>query len=189
MFNVTGGELIIILAVALVVLGPERIPEVARSAGRMINKLKTMTEGFSSGVSDVMDDPAMKPFKELTELAANPRQKLAEYALEAEAEERAKREAARQAADEPVLGAISEPAAEPVADAEIATAAEPAAEPVADAEIATAAEPAAEPVADADVATAAEPAAEAEIATAAEPAAEPVVEPVAEHDSSAVNET
>jgi sec-independent protein translocase protein TatB len=173
MFNVTGGELIIILAVALVVLGPERIPEVARSAGRMINKLKTMTEGFSSGVSDVMDDPAMKPFKELTELAANPRQKLAEYALEAEAEERAKREAARQAADEPVLGAISEPAAEPVADAEIATAAEPAAEPVADA----------------DVATAAEPAAEAEIATAAEPAAEPVVEPVAEHDSSAVNET
>jgi sec-independent protein translocase protein TatB len=177
MFNVTGGELIIILAVALVVLGPERIPEVARSAGRMINKLKTMTEGFSSGVSDVMDDPAMKPFKELTELAANPRQKLAEYALEAEAEERAKREAARQAADEPVLGAISEPAAEPVADAEIATVAEPAAEP----EIATAAEP----VAEAEIATAAEPVAEAEITTAAEP----VVEPVAEHDSSAVNET
>lgn len=161
MFNVTGGELIIILAVALVVLGPERIPEVARSAGRMINKLKTMTEGFSSGVSDVMDDPAMKPFKELTELAANPRQKLAEYALEAEAEERAKREAARQAADEPVLGAISEPAAEP----DIATASEPAAEP--------------------EIATAAEPVAEAEITTAAEPAAEPV----AEHDSSTVNET
>ena len=161
MFNVTGGELIIILAVALVVLGPERIPEVARSAGRMINKLKTMTEGFSSGVSDVMDDPAMKPFKELTELAANPRQKLAEYALEAEAEERAKREAARQAADEPVLGAISEPAAEP----DIATASEPAAEP--------------------EIATAAEPVAEAEITTAAEPAAEAV----AEHDSSTVNET
>ena len=161
MFNVTGGELIIILAVALVVLGPERIPEVARSAGRMINKLKTMTEGFSSGVSDVMDDPAMKPFKELTELAANPRQKLAEYALEAEAEERAKREAARQAADEPVLGAISEP----VAEADIATASEPAAEP--------------------EIATAAEPVAEAEITTAAEPAAEPV----ADHDSSTVNET
>ena len=118
MFNVTGGELIIILAVALVVLGPERIPEVARSAGRMINKIKTMTEGFSSGVSDVMDDPAMKPFKELSELAANPRQKLAEYALEAEAEERAKKEAARQAADEPVfeIEPEIEPAADPVSD-------------------------------------------------------------------------
>jgi Sec-independent protein translocase protein TatA len=116
MFNVTGGELIIILAVALVVLGPERIPEVARSAGRMINKIKTMTEGFSSGVSDVMDDPAMKPFKELTELAANPRQKLAEYALEAEAEERAKKEAARQAADEPVATELDEPEPDPVAE-------------------------------------------------------------------------
>ena len=118
MFNVTGGELIIILAVALVVLGPERIPEVARSAGRMINKIKTMTEGFSSGVSDVMDDPAMKPFKELTELAANPRQKLAEYALEAEAEERAKKEAARQAADEPVATELVEPEPEAEVDPE-----------------------------------------------------------------------
>lgn len=117
MFNVTGGELIIILAVALVVLGPERIPEVARSAGRMINKIKTMTEGFSSGVSDVMDDPAMKPFKELTELAANPRQKLAEYALEAEAEERAKKEAARQAADEPVATELAEAEVESEAEA------------------------------------------------------------------------
>ncbi len=118
MFNVTGGELIIILAVALVVLGPERIPEVARSAGRMINKIKTMTEGFSSGVSDVMDDPAMKPFKELTELAANPRQKLAQYALEAEAEERAKKEAARQAADEPVSTELAEPELEAEVDSE-----------------------------------------------------------------------
>lgn len=127
MFNVTGGELIIILAVALVVLGPERIPEVARSAGRMINKIKTMTEGFSSGVSDVMDDPAMKPFKELTELAANPRQKLAEYALEAEAEERAKKEAARQAADEPVATELDEPEPEAVAEPEQAS--EPEADP------------------------------------------------------------
>ena len=129
MFNVTGGELIIILAVALVVLGPERIPEVARSAGRMINKIKTMTEGFSSGVSDVMDDPAMKPFKELTELAANPRQKLAEYALEAEAEERAKKEAARQAADEPVLSVPSESEIQPEIESEIEPEAEPEAEP------------------------------------------------------------
>ncbi|MEI7886773.1 MAG: twin-arginine translocase TatA/TatE family subunit [Actinomycetes bacterium] len=133
MFNVTGGELIIILAVALVVLGPERIPEVARSAGRMINKIKTMTEGFSSGVSDVMDDPAMKPFKELSELAANPRQKLAEYALEAEAEERAKKEAARQAADEPVFEI--EPEIEPAADPDSDPDSDPDADPDSDPEL------------------------------------------------------
>ena len=61
-----------------------------------------MTEGLQSNVSGVMDDPAMKPLKDLSELATRPRQKLAEYALEAEAEERAKREAKLQAADEPV---------------------------------------------------------------------------------------
>ena len=102
MFNITGGEMLIILLVALVILGPDRLPEVARSAGRMINKVKTMTEGMQSTVSGVMDDPAMQPLKDLSELATRPRQKLAEYALEAEAEERAKREAGKQAADEPV---------------------------------------------------------------------------------------
>jgi len=163
MFNVTGGELIIILAVALVVLGPERIPEVARSAGRMINKIKTMTKGFSSGVSDVMDDPAMKPFKELTELAANPRQKLAEYALEAEAEERAKKEAARQAADEPVPTELAEP--EPEAEVDSEQVAEP--EPVAEVDQEQLAEP--ETEAELDPEQLAEPEIETQTVTVQDP--------------------
>lgn len=96
--NFTGTEFLMILVVALVVLGPERLPEMARSAGRMLHKLRTMTDGLQNEVRDVMADPAMQPLKELGELAARPRQKLTEYALEAEAEERARREAA--AADE-----------------------------------------------------------------------------------------
>lgn len=91
--NLTGTEMIVIAIVALVVLGPERLPEMARGAGRMLHKVRTMTEGLQSEVSDVMADPSMQPLKELGELAARPRQKLTEYALEAEAEERAKREA------------------------------------------------------------------------------------------------
>ncbi|MDQ2678092.1 MAG: twin-arginine translocase TatA/TatE family subunit, partial [Actinomycetota bacterium] len=98
MGNFSGGEFIIILIVALVVLGPDRLPEMARSAGRMLHKLKTMTDGLGDDVKGVMDDPSMQPLKELGELAARPRQKLAEYALEAEAEERARKEAAAQAA-------------------------------------------------------------------------------------------
>jgi sec-independent protein translocase protein TatB len=95
--NLSGGEMIVILIVALVVLGPERLPEMARGAGRMVHKLKTMTEGLQTEVRDVMEDPSMQPLRELGELAARPRQKLTEYALEAEAEERARKEAAAHA--------------------------------------------------------------------------------------------
>jgi sec-independent protein translocase protein TatB len=95
--NLSGGEMIVILIVALVVLGPERLPEMARGAGRMVHKLKTMTEGLQSEVRDVMEDPSMQPLRELGELAARPRQKLTEYALEAEAEQRSRKEAAAHA--------------------------------------------------------------------------------------------
>jgi sec-independent protein translocase protein TatB len=113
--NLTGTEMIVILVVALVVLGPERLPEMARGAGRMLHKLRTMTDGLQNEVRDVMADPAMQPLKELGELAARPRQKLTEYALEAEAEERAKREAAAaDAAVEPEQAADQEPTTEAV---------------------------------------------------------------------------
>ena len=123
MGNFTGGEFIIILIVALVVLGPDRLPELARSAGRMIHKLKTMADGMGADVKGVMDDPAMQPLKELGELAARPRQKLAEYALEAEAEERARKEAAAQVAAD---------AADAAADAAEAAAAGTTADEIAD---------------------------------------------------------
>jgi sec-independent protein translocase protein TatB len=108
--NLTGTEVLAILVVALVVLGPERLPEMARGAGRMLHKLRTMTDGLQEEVRDVMADPAMQPLKELGELAARPRQKLTEYALEAEAEERARREAA--AAEEERLAEQAENAAQ-----------------------------------------------------------------------------
>ena len=92
--NFGGGELIVIILLALVVLGPERIPEMAKGAGKMIARFKTMTSGLQGQVQGVMDDPAMQPLKELGDFAARPRQKLAEYALEAEADERAKAEKA-----------------------------------------------------------------------------------------------
>lgn len=92
MFNVTGGEIVIIVLVALIVLGPERIPEVARSLGRLINKAKTMSQGLQDTVSDISGDPSLKPIKDLGELATRPRQKLAEFAAEAEAEARAEQQ-------------------------------------------------------------------------------------------------
>lgn len=125
--NFGGGEILVIIILALVVLGPDRLPEMARSAGRMLHKVRTMTAGLQEQVKDVMDDPSMQPLRELGEIAARPRQKLSEYALEAEAEERARSEQASLDA--------SEQAAEIIAAAQAAEAAELAAatpEPAAD---------------------------------------------------------
>jgi sec-independent protein translocase protein TatB len=80
----------VIAFLALVVLGPERIPEMARGAGRMLHNLRKMTSEWTGDMQDIVNDPAMQPIRELGEFAVRPRQKLAEYALEAEAEERSK---------------------------------------------------------------------------------------------------
>lgn len=132
MGNFTGGEFIIILIVALVVLGPERLPEMARSAGKALHKLKTMADGLGDDVKGVMDDPSMQPLKELGELAARPRQKLAEYALEAEAEERARKEAAAQEAADAADAAADAAEAAAAAAAAAAEAADVAAEAAAE---------------------------------------------------------
>ena len=86
--NIGAGEIVVIAFLALVVLGPDRIPEMARGAGRMLNNLKKFSSDMTGDVSGVMNDPSMQPIKELGEFATRPRQKLAEYALEAEADER-----------------------------------------------------------------------------------------------------
>lgn len=50
MLNIGGGELIIILLVALVVLGPERLPQVARQVGQTVNSLRGLARGFQSEI-------------------------------------------------------------------------------------------------------------------------------------------
>ena len=45
MFNVGIGEIFAILLVCLVVFGPERLPELARQAGRLLGQLRLLTQG------------------------------------------------------------------------------------------------------------------------------------------------
>ena len=44
MFNVGLGEIFIIVVVCLVVFGPERLPEMARQAGRLLGQLRLTTQ-------------------------------------------------------------------------------------------------------------------------------------------------
>ena len=47
-FNLQGSEIVIVLLLALVVLGPEKLPDAMRKAGQFYAELKKMSSGFQS---------------------------------------------------------------------------------------------------------------------------------------------
>ena len=57
MFNLQGSELIIILLLALVVLGPEKLPEAMRKLGQLYAELKKMSSGFQQEFRNATDEP------------------------------------------------------------------------------------------------------------------------------------
>ncbi|MGI9608170.1 MAG: Sec-independent protein translocase protein TatB, partial [Acidimicrobiales bacterium] len=46
MLNIGGGEVLVIFLVALVVLGPTKLPEAARTAGKVMSEFKKISSGF-----------------------------------------------------------------------------------------------------------------------------------------------
>lgn len=55
MFNVGGGELLVIALLALIVLGPDKLPEAARKVGAVMAELRRMSAGFKQEVREVID--------------------------------------------------------------------------------------------------------------------------------------
>jgi len=53
---IQGGEIIIILLVALVVLGPTRLPELARKLGTWTAELRAAARDIRRGLEDEVDD-------------------------------------------------------------------------------------------------------------------------------------
>jgi Tat protein translocase TatB subunit len=49
-------EILLILAVALVVLGPERMPEVIRAAARILRELRAASNSVMRELSEAMED-------------------------------------------------------------------------------------------------------------------------------------
>jgi sec-independent protein translocase protein TatA len=56
-FNLGPGELLLILAIALVVLGPKKLPEAGRSLGKGMREFKDSLTSMSAG-KDEDEDPA-----------------------------------------------------------------------------------------------------------------------------------
>ncbi len=86
MFNLQGSEIIVILLLALVVLGPEKLPDAVRKFTQTYSELKKMSSGFQSELKSALDEP-MREMRETANVvrdAADPRKVMAE----AEAEQR-----------------------------------------------------------------------------------------------------
>jgi len=63
MFNVGTGELLVILLIALIVLGPEKLPDAARKMGNVIGELRRMSGGFQEEMRSAMDDVTRAPLE------------------------------------------------------------------------------------------------------------------------------
>jgi sec-independent protein translocase protein TatB len=66
MFNLSGSEIIFLLLLALIVLGPEKLPEAVRRFGKAYAEFKKMSTGFQSELKTALDEP-MREMRETAE--------------------------------------------------------------------------------------------------------------------------
>jgi len=71
MLNVGPLELLVVLAVALIVVGPERLPELARSVGRVLRQLREVQDEVRDMVSSGVDDDIRDAAAEFGKLTGN----------------------------------------------------------------------------------------------------------------------
>jgi len=50
-------EIVLILAIALIVVGPERLPEVMRTVGKILRELRLASNTVLHELTDVLDEP------------------------------------------------------------------------------------------------------------------------------------
>jgi sec-independent protein translocase protein TatB len=56
-FNFSGSEIVFLLLLALIVLGPEKLPEAVRRFGKTYGEFKKMTTGFQTELKSALDEP------------------------------------------------------------------------------------------------------------------------------------
>lgn len=57
MFNLSGSEVLFILVIGLVILGPEKLPEMLRRVGRLYGELRRMSQGVQADLKSALDEP------------------------------------------------------------------------------------------------------------------------------------
>jgi sec-independent protein translocase protein TatB len=66
MLNVGPGELLAISMVALIVLGPQRLPGAVRQVGRFVGELRKMSTGFQDELRSAFDDAEVEQARRRT---------------------------------------------------------------------------------------------------------------------------
>lgn len=95
MFNLTGSEIIFILLLALVVLGPEKLPSAVRRFTQAYAEFRRMGQGFQTELKSALDEP-MREMRETADLlkeSADPSRMMEQAERDAEAAVAAERSA------------------------------------------------------------------------------------------------
>ncbi len=71
MFNIGGGEMVVIFLLALLVLGPERLPKAMGQVGRAVAQMRRLSSGFQDEIRRAMD-PIEAPFRPGEETLSGP---------------------------------------------------------------------------------------------------------------------
>lgn len=113
MFNITALEVLVLALVALIVLGPDKLPEAARKAGHLITEVRRMSSGFQAELRDALQEPV--DGTPTIERSETPKARPAEPAADRPADEQGWPD--EPWPDEPWLDEEPEPDAEPADDA------------------------------------------------------------------------
>lgn len=61
MFGVSFSEVVLILALAIVVLGPDKLPEAGRFLGKTLRQWRTLKNDFTLNLNDATSEKVTKP--------------------------------------------------------------------------------------------------------------------------------
>ena len=64
MFNIGGGELLIIILVIVIFIGPSKLPEVANTLGRVSATVRRFNQSFQDEIRSSFDDPIEEAARE-----------------------------------------------------------------------------------------------------------------------------
>ena len=60
MGNLGGGELLVILMLGLLVLGPSRLAVVVQHVGRLVGQVRRLASGFQEEFREIVEDPTLE---------------------------------------------------------------------------------------------------------------------------------